>query len=208
MILKYFKISAFLLLPVAVAAGGWLLADYSYRPGESREALKQLGATERLELFGTTEVEIRSSQTLVLFIHPRCPCTKATIRSLERIYHRMPQRPKLVVYAFYPQDRGESWAESALTDYVTAFADAALIPDRNGDACLRYGVTTSGHLMLFDRHDRLVFSGGITPGRAHEGDCISSKDLLKKCRNESSVAAPSNWPVYGCPIIATEVNAQ
>lgn len=196
-------ITALVILPAAIALGGWLLADYSYRPGATGQAIVRLNDKEKIELFGNAEDYSREQQSLVLFYHPHCPCTQSAIRCLERIYHRMSRQPRLVAFVYCPVDSSASWMDTSLTRYIKTIADVKFIPDPGGEACRRYGVTTSGHLLLFDSQDRLAFSGGITPGRGHEGDSLSSVDLLQRC-SEDAVSRPANsWPVYGCPMVNT-----
>ena len=42
--------------------------------------------------------------------------------------------------------------------------------DPGGAEARRFGVATSGHVLLYDTRGDLIFSGGITPGRGEQGD--------------------------------------
>ena len=54
-------------------------------------------------------------------------------------------------------------------------------------------------LRAYDDAGSLIFSGGVTPGRGHEGHSRAANDLVNKINGRFEVA--SHWPVYGCLII-------
>ena len=56
---------------------------------------------------------------------------------------------------------------------------------------------TSGHALLFDRDGHLLFSGGITPARGHEGDNFGASAIAARLAGRP---APAETPVFGCPI--------
>ena len=41
-----------------------------------------------------------------------------------------------------------------------------------------------GHVLLYDKNGALVFSGGVTPARGHEGDSIGNSMILAIIRKE------------------------
>ena len=43
------------------------------------------------------------------------------------------------------------------------------VSDNGGYEAKLFQVYTSGHSFLFDENRKLIFSGGLTPGRGHEG---------------------------------------
>ncbi len=138
--------------------------------------------------------------TALLFIHPKCPCTKATVNQLERLWvlggqQRQPF-PQLTVVATVPFGASEDWYESTTVTQAAALPGANLYIDRNGIEARRFGVVTSGTVLWFDRGGRRLFSGGITPSRAHEGDSPGGDALGGLLRG--SVIPKHGLPAFGC----------
>ena len=88
---------------------------------------------------------------------------------------------------------------SGLAGGAPAVAGAATVGDPRAAEAGRFGVATSGHALLFDRDGRLLFSGGITPSRGHEGDNFGASAILARLDGRP---APAESPVFGCPIDA------
>ena len=70
--------------------------------------------------------------------------------------------------------------------------------DGGGSLARRFGVLTSGHVLLYDSSGRLIYSGGITASRGHRGDNFGRSALLAAILG----APPSRGsnPVFGCPL--------
>src|SRR5882672_4378468 len=77
---------------VLVIAGFWILLRYSGAPGQSGSALARWPDDAPVGLE-------RDRPTLLLFAHPQCPCTKATVGELDRIAARC--RDRVHVIAFF-----------------------------------------------------------------------------------------------------------
>ncbi len=63
----------------------------------------------------------------------------------------------------------------------------------------RFGVKGSGHVLLYQPSGRLVFSGGITPSRGHEGDNPGRAAVISLVLQGRSPV--NRTPVYGCPLL-------
>src|SRR5690606_17883819 len=52
--------------------------------------------------------------SLLLFLHPRCPCSRATVHELTRVIDQLPDadRPQLTVIATLPSDAPPDWRET------------------------------------------------------------------------------------------------
>jgi hypothetical protein len=90
-------------------------------------------------------------------------------------------------------------------------ASAAAIPgvlvhaDPGGSLAQRFGARTSGQTLLYSADGRLLFAGGITPLRAHEGDSTGRRRILELVRAGSTDRAES--AVYGCSLEDEEPTA-
>ena len=63
--------------------------------------------------------------------------------------------------------------------------------------------TTSGEVFIYDDGGRLLFHGGITSARAHEGENVGSLAALQWLQNKKSRI--NHTPTYGCPLGETRV---
>src|SRR5206468_3960171 len=108
--------------------------------------------------------------TLLVFAHPQCPCTRATISELERLAAHCVDRLQIVVAFLSLPELGEEWTHSALWDSAAAIPGVELRADRDGAIARQFGIDASGQTLLYDAAGRLVFEGGITGSRGHAGD--------------------------------------
>ena len=75
---------------------------------------------------------------------------------------------------------------------------ATLLSDLGSVEADRFGSATSGETMLFDAEGKLLFHGGITIARGHEGD---SPGVARIVALLTTGQAPLDTaPVFGCPL--------
>jgi hypothetical protein len=145
---------------------------------------------------GTT-VERRPGNQLVVFAHPLCPCTAATVEELDRIMAATAGRLAATVVFFVPAKDG-AWSEGGLAAHAAKIPGVTIIDDVGGEEARRFGAVTSGDTFLYDAGGRLVFRGGITSSRGHAGDSpgkAAIESFVLEGRHESAKA-----PVFGCAI--------
>jgi hypothetical protein len=136
--------------------------------------------------------------TLLLFVHPRCPCTSATLEELTFVLTRGAGQVRAQVLFAWPNGQANAWTETKLVRAVQRLPGVQAIWDEGGRETSRFGIRTSGHALLYDTAGQLCFSGGLTPARGHGGDCAGSAALLARLRGDS--AARATAPVFGCPL--------
>ncbi len=68
--------------------------------------------------------------------------------------------------------------------------------DEEGLLAQKFGVETSGHVLLYDGNGQLLFSGGITGLRNHEGANAGRDALLAFSQGQSHRLKET--PVFGC----------
>src|SRR4051794_9783921 len=61
--------------------------------------------------------------TVVLAIHPRCSCTRATARALEQLQTTHPGRARLNVLVFKPINTDEKWTSTSTTKSLSRVPD-------------------------------------------------------------------------------------
>jgi hypothetical protein len=72
----------------------------------------------------------------------------------------------------------------------------------DGSLARQLGAETSGYVALYDANGRLLFSGGITRSRGHEGESAGRRTICALLAGE--VVADPKTPVFGCPLFARE----
>ena len=140
--------------------------------------------------------------TLLIFLHPRCPCSRASVAELAAIAESHRDRFAVHAISYRPEGPSEGWDRAEATG-----ADEASIPglrrwsDRGGKLGRRFGVETSGHVLLFDPAGDLLFGGGTTPGRGHRGGNLGLEDLVARLEGGRAGPGRSPSPIFGCPIL-------
>jgi hypothetical protein len=153
---------------------------------------------------GDAALQLSSDRpTLVFFMHPKCPCTRASLRELRRLLEASTvmdaELPDVIVVVNQPQGADAAWSN---TDTVR---DAALLPratmfaEIDGQESTRFGAVTSGGVMLFDTAGKRLFAGGITTSRGHEGDSAGGVMLRQLLKNEIP-GGPTTFPTFGCKL--------
>jgi hypothetical protein len=186
-------------LPAAVAlwlgaagTGMALLVSYSRTPGTAGTALERWPA--HVDLPRAT-----GASSLVVFLHPECPCSRATVAELARLLSKS-QRPLEVTACFLRLSRRKSDpAESSLWRAARQIPGVKVVADKDGRIAKQFGAETSGTTALYDESGRLIFLGGITGSRGHEGDNAAEDVLTRLLRGESS-SSNTRPHVYGCSI--------
>lgn len=139
---------------------------------------------------------------MVLFLHPQCPCSRATIRQLARIQSKTQDRIEYRIFFLQPDGFSSDWVETDLWRSASEIPGAKLFHDRNGSEARLFGARTSGQAVLYDSRGRLSFAGGITPGRGHEGDSKGSDAVIAFARTGNATCPGA--PTYGCSLFSRE----
>lgn len=196
-------VAVWMAVVLAALGGLWV---YKLQPGRSAELRERWPADS-----GLTASSDRP--TLVMFAHPRCPCTRASLAELRVVLSRFAGRIATYVVFMRPSGSSSDWSQTDTWAAASSLAGVRLAVDTDGREAQRFGATTSGHLVLHDSGGRLLFSGGITVARGHEGANPELDRLIRLLEREtagapavasaaaSAAPAPERpGPVYGCPL--------
>lgn len=177
-----------------VCAGFGVLLRYENRPGVAATAPAHWPAATAL-------ARVPGRATLVLALHPRCPCSKATVAELDRLLARLKDRPITVHALFFrPHEAAPAWYETALWRHAAAIPGVDVTVDDDGVEAARFGAATSGQVLLYDAAGTLVFSGGITPSRGHEGDSDGRQAIVDVLSAGRRGPVLIETPVFGCAL--------
>jgi hypothetical protein len=186
---------------VAVISGLGFLMDYESRPGENAFQSTRLPVNSEL-------LESKTVPTVIMFIHPHCPCTRASVSEFQRVHSVCCNDARFKIVAFDPVGADADWRESDLVETAISIPDVSLVWDLAGRQGREINIKTSGHVLAFDAGGQLRFSGGITGSRGHEGDSAGSSALIRwlrqsgmpSNRNESPSVEVIRTPVFGCSL--------
>jgi hypothetical protein len=182
---------------LAISAGMGLLWRHSVTPGEAAQAPPDWPANSALRLAA-------GKYSLLMWCHPHCPCTRASLAELARLKALCGERLAVTIVFEKPEGyssewvRGENWRLASATPGCDVQVEG-------GSEATRFGVRTSGQTLIFDQDGRLRFSGGLTLGRGHLGENpgfeAASRLVLsgRESRHEG--------PAFGCALF-TEGNKQ
>ncbi len=134
---------------------------------------------------------------LFLALHPRCPCSRATLSELAKIRSRAPEACEVTVLMYKPAGEPDRWMKGALLDKCRQM-NCRVLPDPDGRLASLLGSLTSGGVVLYDAKGRLRYQGGITASRGHEGDNAGKQAVIEILRGHRD--SQKSMPVFGCPI--------
>lgn len=156
-------------------------------PGERGTEVTQWPADSRLPRSTT-------AATLLMFLHPGCSCSRASVSELAQLMSATRARPRLVVVFVTDEPGGSLW------DAVGEIAGAERILDRDAIEATRFGARTSGHVEVYDARGALAYAGGITGSRGHVGDNMGKRSIASVLDGFAPITA--HYGVFGCGLLA------
>ena len=135
---------------------------------------------------------------LILFAHPKCPCTRATLAELETVLTEQREKITATLCIFDPEGVPADWADTRLVRDARTISGLNVVVDRNGTLAAKFGTVTSGQVIMFDRAGRKIFSGGITGTRGQAGENRGRNLVLALARGE--ICSAESTPVFGCAL--------
>jgi hypothetical protein len=141
--------------------------------------------------------------TLVLFAHPQCECTKATLGELAIIMAHTGGQLDADVFFYLPSTEPDTWARTDLWRLASAIPGVRVHQDRQAAVAQSFGALTSGQTLLYDAGGRLLFKGGITAFRGHSGDNAGRGAILALLQGPAPRhdILPVTTAVLGCSLI-------
>jgi hypothetical protein len=136
--------------------------------------------------------------TLLIFIHPRCPCTRASVSELDRLLARHPGQMTVFGIVFRPAEMHPDWAQTSTVSHLKAIPGVKVLEDDHGVYRRLFRISTSGECLLYDTNGKLTFHGGLTVARGHEGSSQGQESLSALLLNQECDGHTA--PVYGCPL--------
>jgi hypothetical protein len=180
------------LLWVGAAVGGIVyIFHYESRPAPRSEVARVWPEDSGL-------ARHRDGFQLVMTVHPRCPCTRASVSELNKLMLAWGGRVQAIALVSKPFELPDLWSETDITARLRQIPHVQVLHDLGGQKASAFGAVSSGQTLLYDGSGRLVFDGGLTAFRGHEGPSVGGA-LLKQLVAGRSAAASSS-KVFGCSL--------
>ncbi len=180
---------------ILIVCGAQVLISYT-NARRNQPAFEDIDPASLAHFVGSSEY------SLILFLHPKCSCSRATIRELKSVLSRAPQAYQLTVVMYCPEEKPESWTEGVNERLARRLGPRKWVVD-SGELFSRNHILDSGHVLCFDRNQELRFSGGVTVSRPHEGPNQARLALARIL--DGGPQAKVHFPVFGCSIHSLEM---
>lgn len=176
---------------LVVSIGLWFLWGYENTPGVSAAAPLLWPAESKIQ-------RATDRATLVMLVHPHCPCTRATMGELASIMAHTQGRLTAYVLFLKPQGFSEDWEKTDLWQSAASIPGVNVMIDEGGAEARLFNSSTSGQTILYDAKGRALFSGGITGSRGHSGDNAGRSAIVSLVN--TGTAEQAETKVFGCPL--------
>ena len=176
---------------VAVSGGFSALLVYSHTPGENGEAPGEWPA-------GTQIPRTEGSLELLMFVHPRCVCTEASLDELTEVVQRASRDVHTTVVLVNLEPVDQEWVDGSIREKLADRSTMVEFIDAGGEEMQRFGIATSGHVLLYDADGRQLYSGGVTGSRGHVGDNAGHDRLSQLLDASQPLERALSTPVFGC----------
>lgn len=175
----------------AVGTGLWIVWGYENTPGVSAKPPQLWPAESRIQ-------RPQDRATLVVLVHPHCPCTRATVGELAGIMAHAQERLNAYVLFLKPAGFSEDWEKTDLWQTAAGIPGVSVMVDDGGAEARLFNSSTSGQTILYDAAGDLLFSGGITGSRGHSGDNAGRSAIVSLVNTRA--AEQTETFVFGCPL--------
>ncbi len=139
--------------------------------------------------------------TLVMFIHPQCSCTRASLAELQSILDGTRGALSAWVVVLKPPGMPVEWTHSATVAAARDMQGVTVVEDLHGTEANRFGASTSGDTVLYDGQGKLQFHGGITAARGHVSVTTPAASvLLVSSTRAKPTVTPMRCMAVGCTI--------
>ncbi len=193
-----FKNLATVLWLTGITAGSYAMLRHEFDGRTASGAPEQWPA--ELGDFNPSESDL----TLVMAVHPDCPCTRASIEQLDRILTQNPGQCQAIALVYTSEgDDATSIKEGAYWRRLASLPEVRPQLDPEGHFAIKLGSGISGTVAAYDRKGVLRFQGGLTPSRGHGGPSVAVTTINRILKGESNELAAA--PTFGCSIDGSDL---
>lgn len=145
-------------------------------------------------------VRAGGKRTVVMFLHPECPCSRASLDELNLVMNdaRAAENTETLIVFYNLGTPAAPNVESGTWTQARRVPTATRVIDLDRTEAARFGARTSGFVVAYDVDSTLLYSGGLTDSRGHQGDNVGRRSLLALLQHTPALA--TERPVYGCAL--------
>jgi hypothetical protein len=157
------------------------------------------GPVGKIAQFWPQNIRIEPNSTyynLVLFAHPKCSCTYASLVELQKIIAETKSKMKVSIFFYHPKGTNSDWTLGDSKKIAKKLPETQVYDDPGGENARRFGAMTSGQVMVYSPDGKLVFAGGITESRGHIGSNAGSRSIASVVNTGISII--SSQRTLGC----------
>lgn len=175
---------------IAYGAMWWM--TYDHTPGKTAETAPIWPAASHLR-------REPGRGTLVIFVHPHCPCTRPSLRLLTAVLAEVADRPTIhLVFSSLPDDSPESESRCL----AASIPHAQVTIDGGATETAAFRAETSGYTLYYDAEGSLRFAGGLTPMRGGARTCEYDAALRRVLHGPRFPLVAT--PTFGCSLVPPE----
>lgn len=180
---------------LAIIAGMALLWRYKLTPVASEDPPTQWPTDSAIE-------RDPGRPTLLMLVHPKCPCSRASLAELARLMDDTSGRAKAIALFVRPEGVPSGWEQSDTWESASRIPGVVVRADEGEVEAHRFGATVSGYTLLYGADGRLLYHGGITGARGHEGYNAGFQRVAALIRDGHADSDRS--PTFGCELEDTD----
>lgn len=152
---------------------------------------------------GVAEAGDKRLPTLVVVLHPRCSCSRASLTELKKAAESFQTPFNALLLLSKPSSGGGDLQKMSSMDTLRDW-HAQVVLDEDGALAARFGAQTSGEVILYSAEDltarrNLLYAGGVTGARGMEGENPGAEALVRAFREQRHQASR---PVFGCGLFS------
>lgn len=140
------------------------------------------------------------SWKLTVFLHPECTCSRASLEELGRLQRELGAQMEISIYVS-TQLSHEQTLQSTLYQKAIRNTNWTVTLDPEARIASAMKAYTSGACFLFHPDGQLVFAGGVTASRGHEGPAAGQQTIRNAVLSSNTTTPLAQSPVYGCGIL-------
>lgn len=185
-------IFACLLWVFAIGLGLYVMMKHEVSPGEPAKPPVKWPKDSKIKLSSDKD-------TLVMFIHPQCPCSRASLEQLTPLTNL--NNLSIQILSLNPKVKPENWEKNHQTFTSMNLKNARITEDDDGAEANRFHSFTSGQALLYDSKGNLIFSGGVTGARGKTGNNPGLSQLWTALKERSGAPPVKDSLVFGCSLV-------
>jgi hypothetical protein len=177
---------------VSTLAGMWVLTRFDQTAGPVGAAPEGWPASSAIK-------RLNDRPEILVFAHPFCSCTDATLDELAQLsMRRKPGAATPAIKVLFYRPRKSDWVANDLWKKAQSLEGASVAWDDEGLEARRFGARTSGTTLIYSPEGKLLFRGGVTGSRGHQGDNFGLDSLTESLASNRPTHLASR--VFGCAL--------